>query len=260
MIPHIRSDEIEYMEVQIATFDIQGHPQSSDIIYAVAIHELGHSQGLLGHSPDAGDIMYAENQHITTPSKRALNTVRRLYSSAADINNMPPDAHKLDPKRDEELVAKVDESIRKMEIQAKQDGMALTWLNLGVAYFQKAKQMAKSQGDSKTWYQKSLSATNQAIALEPKDPRYYHKRSLVYQELGDYGQALQSIQTAISLDRKEPEYYMLQAWFLSKQGQMAAARNSLDIYLLYKPGEAGSQDVKQIQEELAKSAKGSKGS
>ncbi len=260
MIPHIRNDEIEYMEVKIATFDIQGHPQNSDIIYAVAIHELGHSLGLLGHSTNPGDIMFAENQHVTTPSKRDLNTVRRLYSATADINNLPADARKINPKRDEELAAKVDDAIRKMEIQAKQDGMALTWLNLGVAYFQKAKQVEKTQGDSKAWYQKSLNATNQAITLEPKDPRAYHKRSLVYQELGDYPQALQSIQKAISLDRQEPEYYMLQAWFLAKQGQMAAARNSLDTYLLYKPGEAGSQDVKQIQDELAKNAKGSKGS
>lgn len=260
MIPHIRSDEIEYMEVKIATFDIQGHPQNSDIIYAVAIHELGHSLGLLGHSTNSGDIMYAENQHVTTPSKRDLNTVRKLYSTAADINNMPASSRKIDPNRDTELTAKVDESIRKMEIQAKQEGMALTWLNLGVAYFQKGKQVDKAKGDAKEWYQKSLSATNQAISLEPKDPRAYHKRSLIYQELGNFAQALQNIQTAISLDRKEPEYYMLQAWFLTRQGQMAAARSSLDTYLLYKPGEAGSDDVKQIQDALAKNAKGSKGS
>lgn len=256
MIPHIRNDQIDYMEVKIATFDIQGKPQSSDIIYAVAIHELGHSLGLLGHSDNPGDIMFAENQHVIAPSKRDLNTIRRLYSTAADINNLPASDRQKDPNREETLASKADAVIAKMEKQAKQDGMALTWLNLGVAYFQKGKHLDKSgAGNSKDWYQKALSATNQAIQLEPKDPRAYHKRSLIYQELGSFDQALQSIQQAITIDRKEPEYYMLQSWFFAKLGQSAQSRSSLDTYLLYKPGEAGSSDVQQIREQLSKNAK-----
>lgn len=256
MIPHLRNDQIEYMEVKIATFDIQGKPQNSETIYAVAIHELGHSLGLLGHSDNPNDIMFAENQHVISPSKRDLNTIRRLYSTAADINNLPPSTRHADPKRDDALAAKMDAGIEKMEKQAKQDGMALTWLNLGVAYFQKGKQIDKAgSGASKEWYDKAMNATNQAIQLEPKDPRAYHKRSLIYQELGNYGLALQSIQQAITLERKEPEYYMLQSWFFAKLGQSAQSRSSLDTYLLYKPGEANSTDVVQIREQLSKNSR-----
>jgi tetratricopeptide (TPR) repeat protein len=258
MIPHIRNDQIEYMDVKIATFDIKGNPQSSDIIYAVAIHELGHSMGLLGHSDNPNDIMYAENQHVTTPSQRDLATIRRLYSTNADINNLPPDSREKDPNRETELAAKIDEAVSKMEAQAEKDDMALSWLNLGVNYFQKGKQVAKaSTEEAKPWYEKALTATNKAIQMEPKDPRAYHKRSLVYQELGDFRNALQDIQHSISLDRREAEYYKLQSWFYAKLGQMGQARSSLDTFLLYKPGEANSADVQQIQAELGQGKKGS---
>jgi tetratricopeptide (TPR) repeat protein len=263
MIPHIKDDQIQYMEVKIATFDIKGTPQSSDVVYAVAVHELGHSLGLLGHSEDSNDIMYAQNQHVTSPSKRDIKTIRELYSAKADINNLPASARKSDPKHEAELAKKMDETITRLEAQAKKDGMALTYLNLGVAYFQKAKQVAKATpttagatpdaaNDPKALYQKSLQAVTQAIQLEPRDPRAYHKRSLVYQELVDYPKALGDIQQAIAFDRKEPEYYMLQSWYLAKLGRVGESRSSLDTYLLYKPTEASSSDVQHIQKELAK--------
>ncbi|HEY9687592.1 MAG TPA: tetratricopeptide repeat protein [Coleofasciculaceae cyanobacterium] len=263
-IPNIHDDQIRYMDIKIATFDIKGKPQNTEIIYAVAIHELGHALGLLGHSSDPGDIMYAQNQHVTAPSNRDKNTIRKLYTEVADINNLPASDRDKNPDRDAEIAKKLDETIAKMEKQAKADGMALTYLNLGVAYFQKAKSLSdnpdldpqKPEENPGYWYQKALNATSQAISLEPKDPHAYHKRSLVYQEMGDFGKALSDIRKAISFDYKEAEYHLLQSWFLAKTGDAAQARSSLDTYLRYKPGEAGSSDVSRIQEEIAKNSGG----
>lgn len=256
MIPRIRDERLEYMEVKIATFDIHGKAQTSDVIYAVAIHELGHGLGLLGHSDNPGDIMYAENQHVTQPSARDMNTLRRLYTMAADVNNLDPASRNANPDRGDELAKAADESMVRLEAQAKRDGMALTYLNLGVAYFQKAQQVANAVGDVDAWYQKSLWATSEAIKREPKDPRAYHKRSLVYQELGDFGAALQDIQKSITYDRKEPEYLMLQSWYLAKLGRMAEARGSLDAYLLASPTSASSADVQRIRDALAQGGRG----
>lgn len=255
MIPHIRDDRLDYMEVKIATFDIHGQPQSSDIIYAVAIHELGHSLGLLGHSDNAGDIMYAENQHVTQPSGRDMNTLRKLYTLAADVNNLDPASRPVELSRNDELAKAADESLARLEAQAKKDGMALTYLNLSVAYFQKGQQVTLSGGDAKPWYEKALVASNEAIQREPKDPRAYHKRSLVYQELGNYGAALQDIQKSVTFDRKEPEYLMLQSWYLAKLGRLAEARGSLDAYLLASPASANSSDVQRIREALNQGSK-----
>ncbi len=252
-LPRIRNDELWDMDVKIATFDIQGKPQKTEIIYAVAIHELGHALGLLGHSDSSEDIMYAQNQNVTMPSRRDINTIRKLYMAVADISNVPMAEREENNKQDGEAAKRLDQSIAKMEEQAKQDGMALTWLNLSVAYFQKAKNLMQTDGPAaaKLWYEKSMKAINQAIALEPEDPRAYHKRSLVYQELQNYESALADIQKSISLDRKEPEYYLLQSWYLASLGRTAQARSSLDTYLLYKPGEAGSTEVKRVQERLS---------
>jgi predicted Zn-dependent protease len=46
----------------------------------VATHELGHSLGLLKHSPSPLDIMY-QNPMATSPSSRDRNTVELLYHS-----------------------------------------------------------------------------------------------------------------------------------------------------------------------------------
>ncbi len=255
MVPHLRDDQIQYMDVKIATFDIEGKPQNPDIIYAVAIHELGHSLGLLGHSDNAGDIMFAQNQHIIQPSRRDMNTIRNLYTLAADVNNLPASEHQVDPNRAQELAKAEDEGVIRAEREAKANGSSLSYLNLGVAYYQKAKSLVGQGGDASEWYQKALKASSTAIQMEPKDPRAYHKRSLVYQELSRFDLALQDIQKSVLYDRNEPEYLMLQSWFLAKVGRYAEARGSLDAYLLAKPAEANSPDVQKIREELASSKK-----
>ncbi len=262
MMPKIRDDVLQYADVKIATFDIQGNPQNSDVIYAVAIHELGHALGLTGHSEDPGDIMYAQNQNISKLSKRDYNTIRRLYSLNPDINNLPVSTRKVDPNRSAQLAKRLDEEIKELEASINEDSSALNLLNLGVVYFQKAKQLIKDDkpatpntpSDPDYWFRKALKATDEAIAKEPRDPRAFHKRSLINQELQNIPQALADIEKAISFDRKEPEYYMLKSWYHAKLGQVAESRAALSYFLQQKPSEAGSKDVKMIEEELAKKA------
>lgn len=253
MTPHYQGDRIDYMDVKIATFDIFGKPQNSEQIHAVAIHELGHSLGLMGHSDQPGDIMYSENRSVIKPSLRDVVTIRRLYALAADIYNLPADQRELNPERAQELASAGDKALEKLAREVEQSGTPLNYMNLGVGYYQKALQTIQKGENAKPWLEKAMGAIDKTIEMQPKDPRAYHRRSLVYQELGDFANALGDIEKAITYDRNEPDYLMLKAWYLSQLNRKGEARGALDAYLLAKPSAAGTQEVQRIQKALVNS-------
>ncbi len=247
-LPKVSNSQLQGMDIRLATFDIQGHPQSSETIYAVAVHEFGHGLGLLGHSDNPKDIMYAQNESVVMPTKRDRNTLRQLYSKAADVDNLPPDSRVVDPNRQAALDKKAEQDLQRLEKLANEKGSALNWLNLGVAYYQKSKNLSADQASQNhPLYIKALEATSKAILLEPNNALGYHKRSLVYQELGEYSHALEDIQHASQIEPHEAEFYMLQAWYLANLGQNGQARNALNTFLIYQPSAAHSQDVARIQ-------------
>lgn len=55
---------------------------SKEEIYAVAVHEIGHALGIMGHSSDRNDIMYPNTNNIGIhASARDFNTIREFYCS-----------------------------------------------------------------------------------------------------------------------------------------------------------------------------------
>jgi hypothetical protein len=66
--------------VTLATFDVKGQPLGPDEVRVLALHEIGHLIGL-DHSPDPGDIMYAQPK-VRDLSPRDLRTAALLYDLA----------------------------------------------------------------------------------------------------------------------------------------------------------------------------------
>lgn len=55
---------------------------SKDEVYAVAVHEIGHALGIMGHSSNRNDIMYPNTNVIGIhASARDFNTIREFYCS-----------------------------------------------------------------------------------------------------------------------------------------------------------------------------------
>lgn len=66
--------------ITLATFDPKGQPLGVDDIRVMALHEIGHLLGL-DHSPDPGDVMYAQPK-VRDLSARDIATVLLLYDLA----------------------------------------------------------------------------------------------------------------------------------------------------------------------------------
>lgn len=76
-----------------------GEKYSSIEIYNTTLHELGHALGIMGHSDNPNDVMYANNEKATDIyakyrsdsqyiSMRDLRTIALLYSLAPTISNV----------------------------------------------------------------------------------------------------------------------------------------------------------------------------
>ena len=66
--------------ITLATFDAKGQPFAPDDVRVLALHEIGHLIGL-DHSPDPGDIMYAQPK-VRDLSPRDIRTASLLYDLA----------------------------------------------------------------------------------------------------------------------------------------------------------------------------------
>lgn len=96
-IPTIKNDYLEKMNITFYDTNNQGRSFSEREIYNTAIHEIGHSLGIMGHSDNKDDVMYMEQTSDTmfdkfrsgfqVLSQRDLNTISLLYKLVPDITN-----------------------------------------------------------------------------------------------------------------------------------------------------------------------------
>lgn len=77
---------IAHSDIFVLTHNnITGRENTSNQIYGVCLHEIGHSLGLLNHSPDAHDVMFFSDRNADLRpqlSIRDRNTINLLYQTA----------------------------------------------------------------------------------------------------------------------------------------------------------------------------------
>lgn len=169
---------------------------SQNEIYKTALHELGHTLGIMGHSDYQGDIMYASQGH-TTLSGRDLKTLVLLYRTKPTITDKAQSGETfyyapLVIGEDDVLINKKIEELTKY-IRT-YPHMATGYINLGGAYgdigeFEKALQnMGLAERYAKT-----------------SDERYliYYNKAIIYYNMQNYDRAMQYAQQAQSI-KNEP--------------------------------------------------------
>ena len=86
-VPHIKNNKLQYMTIEF-TNRLNNKPINETTFKIIALHEIGHSLGLSGHSENENDVMYPMNPKPTKISQGDINTLKLLYSIIPDVSNM----------------------------------------------------------------------------------------------------------------------------------------------------------------------------
>lgn len=73
------------IEVNIDVLNMRDLETRPILLRNIITHELGHALGLIGHSSDRCDIMYADSDEYSRLSQRDINTLMRLYRLKPDV-------------------------------------------------------------------------------------------------------------------------------------------------------------------------------
>lgn len=166
-----------------------GQQFSSDLFYTIALHEIGHSLGLAGHSSNPNDLMYPVSTARNIGfSKRDLTTFKLLYKIIPDISNI-----EFDEEDKEGLYTKAQ--VVGGESRLKDDAATAAEINKRIT---------------------------------PNDPNTRLRLAMAYQEKGSYTQAINEYKAAVAMidsrEVKSAVYCQIAECYI-KMKNFSAARN-----------------------------------
>ena len=140
---------------------------SNDEMYPVVMHELGHALGIIGHSQDESDVMYAfTTKNTGRLTQRDITTIKMMYSNDKEV--IGRETSSFAQKKLEEAEQYVKMSPNK----------AISWISLGKVYFDVGR-----KGDA-------LDAYKRALTIEPSNPNIYLSMAECYYSSEKYDTAI----------------------------------------------------------------------
>lgn len=136
--PYPGDEYLKVVTMRFATTRPDGRPITSTDLYNTAVHEIGHSLGIWGHSDNENDIMYPvkkeegqESQKIL--SQRDINTIKSLYTMSKDeiASGMNSSGDNTIGSKEDRLSAKLKEA---QDYVKKVPNDPISWTQLAVAY------------------------------------------------------------------------------------------------------------------------------
>lgn len=250
---HKKNNILQYIDVQLSTKKPNDEVFKYEEIYNTALHEFGHAFGIMGHSSNKNDIMYAistdeSKNTILKLSPRDKNTLNILYKLDADISNFT----------EKELIARkskkdngtnsaiLGDNKQRLQNKLKEAQNyvnqvpyhAISWTSLGDAY-------------------KNLNKDNEAIDSYKKaltiDPNYLQARTSLaelYNQQGSITASILEYQKLIDSDPKNINYSYNLAQIYYKNKQLMEAKKVIYNLKANNPGVVKNEQIEKLIQQL----------
>jgi tetratricopeptide (TPR) repeat protein len=194
-------------------------PLNDNFITSTALHEIGHSLGFKGHSPNKDDVMYGFTSFIKINlTKRDLNTLNLFYKT---------DQNSLIAKTSKSPDVKLNQALDYIK---KIPDKAVGWANLGDIY------------RDRKMYPEAIKNYQKAISIEPDKGELYELLGSTYIKTGDKSLAFTNLKKACDLEKNNSFYLYNFTKLCLEVGQKDVGKSYINDYLKENPKSYKSDD------------------
>lgn len=211
--PTIKGDRLKQMDIVFFDSNNLGKPFGAREIYNTALHEIGHSLGIMGHSYNKDDLMYMEN-------------------------NLSKDAGQF--RSDYQLIAPTDLNTLKLLYRLIPD---IT--NTDLAHFDTSRQFFAPivMGTNEQINSRKLLEAKNYIEAAPNLPNGYIDLAAAYAEQKEYNSAIEALQQALNLSSNDAEKFIVYYNFAVTYMNVQDWDNSLKYADLAKQIQPTNSDI-----------------
>ncbi len=223
--PYYQGNNISKSEINILSINPNTNEDLDDeYILFSTLHEIGHSLGFRGHSPNQNDVMApsAVNPKIKL-TQRDINTLISFY------------------KTDEKMLLAKNKGQTDVQLQQALDYVkqmptkAVGWSNLGDIY------------KNKKMYSNAIKNYKKAISIEPDKAETYNLIGSTYLEIQDSQNAFINLKKACDLDNTNSFYIYQFVKFCNDNGKKETGKSYLDKYLEKNPKAANDDKILNLK-------------
>lgn len=222
--PYYQGDNIVKSEIHILAIDPDTKKDLDDAFVTFStLHEIGHSLGFKGHSPNQNDVMFASS---ATPrldlSQRDLNTLYVFYK----INKTA-----LAESSKGQSDVKLQQAISYVKSTPDK---AVGWANLGDIY------------RGKKMYTDAINNYQKAISIEPSKPDFYNLIGITYLAKGDTANAYPNLKKACDIDTSNIFYLYQFANYCANTGHKDVGKTYVDSFVKANPDSTSDEKIQKL--------------